>query len=337
MAFDDNFQLTGDWFSQRCREFDALHFHWPEYLIRDVPAWTNRVPQIPGAWRVASFLGWRSNLKLLRRLLADCRRAGKRLIWTAHNLIPHGNRAQRFALAAYRAIAESTDLVICHDQAAADSVKERYSPPGEIVVMPHGNYDGTFPPPGSVQETRQRWCVSMDDALLVGVGTLRRYKGLEIVCQAIDGLKASPTIIVAGNPSDTSYVEELRRLASRNPRIRIEARSLSNQEFADLVTASDGVLLPYRSITGSGALLAALTLRRGVIASDLPLFRNTVAREPQAGRLFAPNDVAACRSALEDFLAIPRGQRAQAARRLADGFAWNKVIQPVVDVLNCWK
>ena len=57
---------------------------------------------------------------------------------------------------------------------------------------------------------------------------------------------------------------------------------VSDQAYSDIVAAADAVLLPYRKITGSAVLLAAWTLGRGVVASDLPYFREMADGEPES-------------------------------------------------------
>ena len=112
-------------------------------------------------------------------------------------------------------------------------------------------------------------------------------------------------------------------------------RELTDQEFADLTAASDAVLLPYRAITGSGALLAALGLGRGVVTSDLPYFREILADEPDAGMVVSGWDTAAWANALLQYLERrPAAVRSRAALRLAARYRWDRCVEPLVDALG---
>ena len=105
-------------------------------------------------------------------------------------------------------------------------------------------------------------------------------------------------------------------------------RELTDQEFADLTAASDAVLLPYRAITGSGALLAALGLGRGVVTADLPYFREILAGEPDAGMVVSGRDTVTWANALLEYLQRPAAVRSRAALRLAARYSgtgvWNR-------------
>src|SRR4051794_33359304 len=65
---------------------------------------------------------------------------------------------------------------------------------------------------------------------------------------------------------------------------------------------STGETIPYREITGSSALMSAVTFHRGVVASDLPFFRETLMGEPDAGRLALPDDPDALARTIPDYL-----------------------------------
>jgi len=112
---------------------------------------------------------------------------------------------------------------------------------------------------------------------------------------------------------------------------------LSEQEFADIVEASDAVLLPYREITGSGALLAAWTLGRGVVASDLPYFREVSKPEPDAAQFFPVENSPALAGAILEYTSIPFEVRHRAALRMAERYTWEWCVESLVQLLEDWR
>jgi glycosyltransferase involved in cell wall biosynthesis len=76
------------------------------------------------------------------------------------------------------------------------------------------------------------------------------------------------------------------------------------------------------------------TIGRGVVASDLPFFRDVLAAETQAGVLFPPGDPRKLAQAIEEFFGTSTGLRHKAARRIADRYDWGHTIRPVVDWLE---
>ena len=107
-------------------------------------------------------------------------------------------------------------------------------------------------------------------------------------------------------------------------------RRVSDQEFSDYANASDILLFPYRSVTGSGALLAALTLGKGVIASDLPFFRDVLGGYENAGLLVSPTTPEQLSEAIIQYLQISSKTREDAACDLASRFRWDDVVLDVV-------
>lgn len=130
-------------------------------------------------------------------------RLSKRLkikrIWTVHNLAQHEgvDWVDRWG---YRILARHSDMVICHSQWAAEELRRRDRPRGRLVVMPYGNYGLAYP------EARPRTLVLKELGLMPElpmvccIGNLRGYKGLEIVCAAVEKLGNQFQLVIGGRP-----------------------------------------------------------------------------------------------------------------------------------------
>ena len=344
------------WGQTHFSAIDALHFHWPEYI------WRSRPPRragplqrfarghVPGAWRVLDVLErraagpkaptavgrawtkWRG-LRRFRAFLDSARDAGVAIVWTLHNLQSH-EEWDLFDRIGFGVLARRASMVICHGGFAREAFHARYGDKVPAVVMPHGNYDGVYPAP------RPRAAVLAELGLdptrpIVGcVGAIRAYKGIDVACDAVRRLDGRVQLLCAG-ALHPSFPRERVEQASRDiPGAALVPRPLTDQEFADLCSACDALLLPYRQITGSGALLAALTLGRAVVASDLPYFREILADHPQAGQLVRVGDAQAVADAIERLLLVPQQERERAARQLAAQFAWPTVVLPVAAAMR---
>lgn len=299
-------------------EFDLIHVQWLHENLWRGPA--GPVRGLVGLWKF---------LRLARKL-------GKRVVWTVHDLEPHdgGNFADRVGTAL---LARSADLVVCHTDATRDRLVARYFGRRDAtVVMRHGNYDGVFPAPRPRAETCANLSLDPSKRTLVAAGGLRTYKGFDLAIEAAVQLGPDYQLVIAGgyDPRTPEVADDLRRRAADKPDVRLVLRPIGDDELSDLYAAADCVLLPYRWITGSGALITSLTLGRAVVASDLPFFRSELADEPSAGVLVPPADPAALASGVRAFFAADVGARHAAARRLADRLAWPEVVRPVAERLR---
>lgn len=298
---------------------DAIHLHWPEH----------------GFWRYAknSRFGIMHGIIGCWRYLKVAQRNRIAVIWTVHNLEHHEgiNWADRIA---YRLLAKKADLLICHNKGTKKQIINRWNPGCKIIVMYHGNYDGIYPEPSPKKHVIKELNLNPDIPIVCCVGAMRNYKGIDIAVKAVKKADIDIQLIIAGKAHPEYDVDSLIKLCEASPMIRIVPRSLSTQEFSDIVNASEALLLPYRKITGSGAFMSTMTLGRGVIASDLPYFREMLDGHADAGCLFETNNETALANAIKEYLRIPAARRHVAAKSIAQKYSWDKVVKPVASALR---
>jgi len=303
---------------ERERPFDVLHFHWGlEHIWR----WRKQ-------GRVREFLslvGWARFLRLARR-------KGVRIVWTAHELAP-AEEGRWFDVLGYAMCAHAADLCICHSSHVRRLLKRRFGVSARnLVSIPIGtNYD-TIPAPAGRAAASSEFGVSASSRLLVCFGDLRPRKGIEIAVRAVERLGNLYELVVAGSAPASihqAWVRDLERSCRATPNIKVRIERLPAQVLATLLGAADCVLLPYLQIFGSSALSLSLALGRGVVASDLPYFREVLALEPKAGVLAKPGDPAALAHAIEEFFSEPTAVRHEAAQRLGQKLSWDRIIAPV--------
>jgi glycosyltransferase involved in cell wall biosynthesis len=202
--------------------------------------------------------------------------------------------------------------------------------------MPHGNYDNFYPTPRPKNIVLAELGLRDDLPIVSCLGMLRNYKGLNVATEAISLLGDEVQFLCAGKSHPSFDLASLQNNIMKLNNALLIPRFINNQEFADYVSISNLVLMPYNRITGSGALLAVLTLGRGVVASDLPYFREILGNNSDAGMLVASEDPTAFAENIRKYLIIPANKSNQAARFLAERYEWSKVVPPVVEVIKNW-
>jgi glycosyltransferase involved in cell wall biosynthesis len=113
------------------------------------------------------------------------------------------------------------------------------------------------------------------------------------------------------------------------------ARALNDTEFCRLQSCSNAVILPYRSVTGSGALLAAWTLGTPVIASDLVFFREMSEGNEGALHLFRTGDAQSLGSVILKLCKDTSGDCKAAAVRAGRKYQWKDCLREYVAALDC--
>ena len=325
VATSDSVEIGVSWLRANRGRIDAVHFHWPETIWRD---------RRSGARHFVS-RAVHSSKELLRiaRFLREAGRLGITRVWTIHNLEPHEG-ASLWDRLGYRLFARSADIVLSHSVWSREEAKRGYGVDGSrSIVMPHGTMHEAYPPARPRDVVLRE--LGLDPALpmISCLGRIRVYKGLDLACAAVQRLNGRVQLAVAGPAHAGFDVAGLREAIERVPRAIVIPRQLNDQEFADLMAASDAAFLPYRNVTGSGVLLTAIGFGRPVIAADLPYFREVLAPEPEAGVLVGGTDPALWAQAIDSFFARPLESRRQASFRLADRYSWDRVVVPLVDAL----
>jgi glycosyltransferase involved in cell wall biosynthesis len=215
-----------------------------------------------------------SRLPFLRRLaqlwfavwLRAVRVLGMRLVWTAHNVLPH---AQVFAddAAARRALVRASDLVLVHSPAVLADLAALGAAARRSAVVPHGPFgpaaaDAPLRRPGSGDQVRQ----------LLFFGKVAEYKGVDDLLAAMAALPGDVPVrlTVAGQCDDPALRSRLRRLArTAGGRVVLRLERVPEDEVTGLLAASDIVVLPFRKITTSGSAMLALAHGRPLVVPGL--------------------------------------------------------------------
>ena len=260
-------------------------------------------------------------------VLDGAREGGAATIMIADNLVPHEKRPLDGFLT--RLVTDRTDGVLVMSQAVEDDVK-RLLPRMPFERVPHPVYAQYGAAGRDRASARAR--TKLEGDVLLFFGFVRRYKGLDILIEALPKVLASRpvTLVVAGEFYEP--VEPLRaRIAQLGltERVRVLDRYVPDEEVGDLVAAADCVVLPYRSATQSGVVLVAY-------AGGCPVISTAVGGLPEVvddgvtGFLVPPEDPAALAQAILRF--YERGGRPAfeaAVARKAEHFSWNKVVQGI--------
>lgn len=238
--------------ARRLGGWRVVHLHW-------VFAFS-----LPGAWG-RSRAGRMASALWFRLVLASVRALGMRLVWTAHNALPH---AQVFPddVAERRRLVRAADLVIAHSQAALAEVTRIAGRPRRAVVIPLGPYAPDGPPPAPARRGGPRH--------LVFFGKVQEHKGVEDLIAAATALPdVDLRVTVAGECADALLRRRLAAMAGAGDgRVALRLERVPDEEVTRLMAAADAVALPYRAGTTSSAAALALAHGRPVLVPRITAF-----------------------------------------------------------------
>ena len=235
------------------RGVDIFHIHWPDLFLKR------------RFWLQAA-LACTSLLIILKR----ARRAGTRVVWTAHNLQSHENLYPRLEKTFWSLYVRQLDGVISMSTGGLAQTRKLRLGSGEIpcTVIPHGHYREIYPNSINKGEARKRFGIAENTLVFGQFGQIRPYKGLEKLVDSWTSWSARPSnslLLIAGRPSDKQLNDFLALHASQSEGIQYHSGNIEAGDFQYFFRAADMIVLPYQRILNSGAALLALSFNKPVI------------------------------------------------------------------------
>jgi glycosyltransferase involved in cell wall biosynthesis len=256
--------------------------------------------------------------------LCATRLLGLRVVWTAHNVLPH---SPVFAddVAARRTLVRHCDLVLAHSPATLAGLSDLGATPRRSLIIRHGPMGPTAPTalrvPGSGGGPRE----------FLFFGKVARYKGIEELLTAFTGLPAGTVarLTVAGQCDDP----ELRTLLETAANVRLRLEHVPEREVPGILASADVVVLPFRQVTTSGSAELALSHARPLVIPDLP----GLASLPADAVVRYDGSVRGLTAAITD-LANAEKARLAAMSAAAAGYSaqasWDKIAQAIVSAMG---
>lgn len=242
-----------------------------------------------------------------------------------HNAMPH--ERQPFAAPLNRRFLEKCSSVV----ALSETVRRDLTAIGikeNITVRHHPTYD-QFGTVMDRHEARRRLDLPDHERILLFFGLVRRYKGVDVLIEALGRMQSEAMVVVAGEwYEDRESSEAMIRDLGLEDRIRLVDRYIPDEEVGAYFSAADAVVQPYRTATQSGVVQTAFHFGRPVVVSGVGGLPEMVEHERE-GLVVAPEDpdaLAAALDRLQDEALLQ--QLADGAQRARARHTWAHFIEP---------
>jgi Glycosyltransferase len=207
-----------------------------------------------------------------------------RIIALTHNVVPHekrpgDERLTHFFVRQCDGFITMSEKVM-NDLRHFDAVK-----PARLV--PHPLYDH-FGERVSKTEARNHLGLPPRERILLFFGIIRKYKGLDILLDAVKLIDPSIKLMVAGEFYEDAkpYREQIKRLHIEN-RLILKTDFIPDSELKYYLCAADVVIQPYRNATQSGVTPLAYHFEKPMIVTNVGGLPGLVPHE-QAGLVCQP-------------------------------------------------
>jgi glycosyltransferase involved in cell wall biosynthesis len=271
--------------------------------------------------------------------LALLRLLGTKIVYTAHNVLPHEETMfDRFRA---KILYKSTQAIIVHSNFIREKLISEFPTNTEkIYIVPHGNFDNYLPvKPLTKEEARSFFGLSMDEKVILFFGYIREYKGLDLLIEAFELVaeKDNKTkLIIAGAPINSKlgnkYENQILKSKYR-ARIIYHLNFIPSEQIPLYFESSDIIVLPYKSIDHSGIIHLAYSFSKPVIATNVGDFSETIEHN-KSGIILENNTVSnLANTILEVSFNDDLRRMGEYAKSLSESkYSWENIAELTTDV-----
>ena len=300
------------WLWRERSRVQVLHFHWLSglYMGRYLTPFT-----------------W---LRFLARFAMACR-LGYRIVWTAHNILPHRMPFPPIHLAVRRLMMAQADAVIVHCEYGMDELLRQFPRTGPVHVIPIGSYRGVYPATASRAEARAWLGLHPDQFVYLFLGNIAPYKGLEGLVDSFSRLATEDDVLViAGRRRGPALVRWLEERAANDPRLCLYAGFIPDSEMQFFLHGADVMVAPFRKVLTSSSVIVGMDHGLPIIAPAMGCLPELVT--PDAGVLYDPADPEALGKALRRIKSMDTAKMGRAAREIAAALCWDDIARRTAQV-----
>lgn len=192
-----------------------------------------------------------------------------KVICIADNVIPHEKRPGDKPFTRY--FLKACDGFITMSEKVLRDLRT-FTTSQQAVLVQHPLYDN-FGPIVSKQSAREHLGIPQTGKMLLFFGFIRKYKGLDILLQAVQQLKSEIPgfrLLIAGEfyEDEKGYQELIDRLDIRDQLI-LKTNFIADSEVKYYLCAADVLVQPYKNATQSGVTPLAYHFERPMIVTNV--------------------------------------------------------------------
>ena len=290
---------------------DIVHIHW-----------VHKFCKIRAGQELRS---WRTILSNLLKL-SVYKLHGYQIVWTVHNTISHECRTPGIEKQFRRLLSRICDDIVVMSEYSRQEFAQLYNRQHRVHIVPHGNYIGAYPNKISPTDARQRLNIAPNRKVLLYLGRVMRYKGIDTLLAEFDKLN-DPTaiLLIAGSCNDPVLQEEIEQAAQKNSCILPRLEFIPDEDIQVYMNACNWVVLPYRKILNSGSALLALSFGRPIIGPKKGALSELI-QDGHQGLTYGSDDE--LYTNLTKALTIPSGHwtvMCENAYKLSEEYDWEKI------------
>lgn len=258
------------------------------------------------------------------------RLTGKKVIYTAHDVLPH-DRTTLINRLIFRLIYKSQNVIIVHTSFLKNRLHKEFNvAKNKVHFIEHGVYNVADSKEITFELARYRYNLSKEDFVVLFFGRIAKYKGIELIASNINRFSnnnINVKLIIAGEVSkdyETEFYKYFKTIDTSN--IIKRFGFIDNHEVEFLFKSSNVTVLPYKEASQSGVLFLSYAYGTPIIAPKIGGFSNYIIQN-KTGFLYNP-DVessffSAVSKAIQVFSNLSTESRKNIKKFAYNNFSWS--------------
>ncbi len=258
-----------------------------------------------------------------------------RIISIADNIVPHEKRIGDKLFTKY--FIKPVDAFVTMSEKVMKDLR-LFTTSKKAVLVPHPLYDN-FGEKVNKVDARKRLGISNSELVVLFFGFIRKYKGLDILLEAVGMIKNSKNnvppvkLLVAGEFYDDrkSYDESIVKLGIKD-NLLLNTDFIPDTEVKIFFCAADVVIQPYRNATQSGVTPLAYHFEKPMIVTNVGGLPAMVP-DNKAGLVAEPNAESLAEKIIEFF---EKGESHFMPHILEEKkkLSWTKMVENIIELSN---
>lgn len=258
---------------------------------------------------------------------------GIKIVWTVHNIVNHEKKFSSLELFFTKFAIRFFNIIITHSHFAKNEVKKVYNitDNSEIKIIPHGNYINNYKNIIGRIEARNKLKIDEKEVVLMYFGLIRPYKGVFELIEAFKGLNVlQKKLLIVGKPCSNEIAKNILKRCNKNENIKTIYEFIPDNEIQIYMNAADVVVLPYRDILTSGAVILAMSFSKPVLAPAIGCIPETL--DIEGSFLYEPSEKDGLVKAMRQVFDADLEKMGKHNFELAKQFRWDDIAKRTYDV-----
>jgi glycosyltransferase involved in cell wall biosynthesis len=256
-----------------------------------------------------------------------------KIICIADNIIPHEHRPGDKAFTRY--FLKTCDAFIAMSEKVMGDLRNFVPKDKPAILVHHPLYDN-FGEIISKTEARGKLKIKNDESIVLFFGFIRKYKGLDILLDAMKILKSQMSnlkLLIAGEfyEDEKPYLEQINKLGI-NDNVILRTDFIPDSEVKYYLCAADAVIQPYRNATQSGVTPLAYYFEKPMIVTNVGGLPSLVPNE-KAGIVTEPT-APSIANAILHFYQLGENYFLPHLRSEKQKYSWANLVTAIKDLGN---